>query len=83
MSHGLFKSENVLNSNAVCTQHHLKVIFHQNYEENLLIFWCPCCCISFLEKLAEAPTKIVKPPVPANANKWDGEDEDDVKVRKP
>lgn len=32
------------------------------------------------EKLAEAPTKIVKPPVPSNANKWDGEDEDDVKV---
>lgn len=83
MSHGLFKSENALNSNAVCTQHHLKDIFQNCFvhcDENLLISWCPC---SFLEKLAEAPTKIVKPPVPANANKWDGEDEDDVKVRTP
>lgn len=35
-----------------------------------------------LEKLAEEPAKVVvvKPAVVANVNKWEGEDEDDIKV---
>lgn len=35
-----------------------------------------------LEKLADAPEPVIKKPVVANINKWDGEDEDDVKVSK-
>lgn len=34
-----------------------------------------------LEKLADAPEQAVKKPViVSNINKWEGEDEDDVKV---
>lgn len=37
-----------------------------------------------LEKLAEAPAPVVKKPVAvANINKWEGEDEDEVKVSLP
>lgn len=42
-----------------------------------------CLFVSILEKLAEVPVPVVKPPVPVNVNKWDGEDEDDVKVCTP
>lgn len=36
---------------------------------------------SFLEKSVDEPSAvIVKPAVVANVNKWEGEDEDDVKV---
>lgn len=34
----------------------------------------------FLEKLAEPTVKAVKPPAAASANRWEGEDEDEVKV---
>lgn len=35
----------------------------------------------YVEKLAEEPEEAVKKPVVvANVNKWEGEDEDDVKV---
>lgn len=38
-------------------------------------------CLCDLEKLAEEPEQVVKKPVVvANINKWEGEDEDDVKV---
>lgn len=42
--------------------------------------WILFLCV-ILEKLADAPVEAVKKPVVvANINKWDGEDEDDVKV---
>lgn len=42
---------------------------------------CIILCSLFLEKLAELPVEAVKPViVPSVVNKWDGEDEDDVKV---
>lgn len=36
--------------------------------------------MTFLEKLAEPHVQAVKPPIPAHVNRWEGEDEDEVKV---
>lgn len=53
----------------------------------ILIFGVFCCHLflrlvqCYVEKLAEEPEEAVKKPVVvANVNKWEGEDEDDVKV---
>lgn len=44
----------------------------------LLIIFFPKC---YVEKLAEEPPQAVKKPVvTTNVNKWEGEDEDDIKV---
>lgn len=39
-----------------------------------------CNTLTFPEKLADEPVIVVKPPKPAAVNKWEGEDEDEVKV---
>lgn len=39
-----------------------------------------CNTLTFPEKLADEPVVVVKPPKPAAVNKWEGEDEDEVKV---
>lgn len=70
---------------AACTQHHSKWYLPENVSipTKKITNFPHYSTNSIVEKLAEEPTKVVKPPVPANVNKWDGEDEDDVKVSAP
>lgn len=48
---------------------------------NLNIFSVYDLLCIFIEKLAEEPSEATKKaPIKTNVNKWDGEDEDEVKV---
>lgn len=53
------------------------IIFGRTFS-NLSISFCLFIVSVFIEKLADEPVK--KPAIVNNINKWEGEDEDDVKV---
>lgn len=58
-----------------------KFYFKKNFVDIYISHFVTIVFYMILEKLAEAPAEAVKKPVPvANINKWEGEDEDDVKV---
>lgn len=60
------------------------VQINSNFPVSFTYFCCYLLLFSYgLEKLADEPVPVVKKPVVvANVNKWEGEDEDDVKVSK-